>query len=184
MSAPLLSIEQFIERLNHFATLDFPVREVHRFLKDSSLAPEELRPYSFETIEGYARNLVHKSPEFELLVIVWAPEGASPIHGHEGEKCWSRVEKGELRFTNYRERPDANPFDLEMISQRIGGPGHLDGPADIHKVENLTRDPAVTLHVYSRPYEACDIYDMEQRCKLRRTLLYNSKYGSPVPVDN
>ena len=184
MSASLLSIEQFIERLNHFAMLEFPVRDVHRFLKDSSLAPDELRPYSFETAEGYARNLVHKSPEFELLVVVWAPKAASPIHGHEGEKCWSRVEKGELRFTNYRERTVLNTFDLEMISERIGGPGHLDGPADIHKVENLTREPAVTLHIYSRPYEACDIYDMEQRCKLRRTMSYHSKYGTPVPVDN
>ena len=179
MSAPQLSLEQFIEELKHFAMLEFPVREVHHFLKESVLAPDQLRPYSFETLEGYARNLVHKSPEFELLVVVWAPEGSAPIHGHEGEKCWTRVEKGNLRFTNYRERPNADSFDLEVISERIGGPGHLDGPADIHKVENLTSEPAITLHIYSRPYDACDIYDMDQRCKLRKTMSYHSKYGVP-----
>lgn len=166
--------------MNRFAALDFPVRETHEFLKSTILTPEQFQPYLFVASDQYTRNLIYKSSEYELLLIAWPAGQAAPIHGHEGEKCWARVESGELRFTNYREVPSGGSFNLKTLSERIGGPGYLDGPADIHKVENTSSQLAVTLHLYSRPFDACDIYEVESSRKLRKTLEYYSKFGKRI----
>jgi len=174
-------LEHFIEELHGFAARGFPVREVRQYLKGNLLPLNELQPYVFVAVEQYTRNLIYKSSEFELMVVVWSAGQAAPIHGHEGEKCWARVESGELLFTNYREHSAGDSFRLETISQQFGGPGYLDGPADIHKVENTSTQPAITLHLYSRPFEACDIYGIENHRKLRKRLGYFSKFGQRVP---
>ena len=173
-----LTVTEFVDQLNQFANQRFPVDEVHAFLQQSSLARHELEPYTFFDSDQYTRNLIHKSEEFELLAICWQPGQDSPVHGHEGEKCWSRVEEGRLRFTNYLAVPSEAFFDFEILSVNVGNPGHLDGPAEIHKVENAFDDPAVSLHLYSYPFEACEIYDLENHCTIRKTLGYFSKFGT------
>jgi hypothetical protein len=52
--------------------------------------------------------------------------------------------------------------------------GHLDGPADIHAVENRFDEDAVSLHVYARPYAECDVYDLEAGVVRRVELRYDS----------
>lgn len=172
------TVSEFVDQLNQFADQRFPVDEVHSFLQQSSLAPHELEPYTFFDSDQYTRNLMHKSEKFELLAICWQPGQESPVHGHEGEKCWSRVEMGMLRFTNYRAVPPGDISNFEILSVNVGNPGYLDGPAEIHKVENAFDHPAVTLHLYSYPFEACDIYDLENHCINRKTLGYFSKFGT------
>ena len=44
-----------------------------------------------------------------------------------------------------------------------GDKGFLDGPAEIHSVENIFNEPAVSLHIYAKPFDACDIYDLENK---------------------
>ncbi|MGH9341359.1 MAG: cysteine dioxygenase [Acidobacteriota bacterium] len=184
MKAADMTLGQFIEKLNEFAVEDFPVREVHRFFQDVSFAPGELERYEFYRDGQYTRNLIHKSKEFELLLICWSPGQAAPAHGHEGEKCWARVERGKLRFTNYFEKSSAGSVTLDVLSTEVGEPHYLDGPADIHSVENPFDESAVTLHLYSHPYEACDIYDLPNQRKERTTLSYYSTFGEiPRSVD-
>ena len=144
--------------------------------------PLSLQPYVSYRRERYTRNLIYKSDDFELLAICWNVGHKAPVHGHEGELCWSRVEKGMLRFTNYREVSE-KPLVLERLADPVaGGRGHLDGPADIHEVDNPepTGEPAVSLHLYARPYDECDIYDLVQGEKRRVKLLYDTMYGKPV----
>ena len=50
-------------------------------------------------------------------------------------------------------------------------------PADIHSVENITDEFATSLHVYAKPYDACDIYDMEKGTIDRTKLSYHSIDG-------
>ena len=49
----------------------------------------------------YTRNLVYRNNDFEILFLCWSPEQIAPVHGHEGEKCWAKVESGKLQFCNY-----------------------------------------------------------------------------------
>ena len=64
-----------------------------------------------------------------------------------------------------------------MIQELSCAPGFLDGPADIHSVENITGEFATSLHVYAKPYDACDIYDIEKGTVDRIKLSYHSIDG-------
>ena len=91
------------------------------------------------------------------------------------------MERGRLRFTSYREE-SRQPLRLVALGQAVeGGPGHLDGPADIHAVENPADlgEDAVSLHVYARPYDECDLYDPERGVVRRVRLQYDSTPPHP-----
>jgi hypothetical protein len=116
-------------------------------------------------------------------VICWDSGQAAPVHGHEGEYCWARVERGRLRFTTYRvDSEDPLVVTPTGPSVDVEAP-YLDGPADIHAVENPVEfgGPAATLHIYARPYDACDVYDLARGVRTRVTLGYDTIDGQPVP---
>ena len=151
-------INEIINKLKEFAQQNFPVPEVSSFLQNLNLNENELENYSFHKENFYTRNLIHKDSDFELMVICWPPNTTAPIHGHEGEKCWARVQEGQLQICNFEEI-SSDPLELKMIQELSCSPGFLDGPADIHSVENLSNKFAISLHVYAKPYDACNIYD-------------------------
>jgi len=119
----------------------------------------------------------------EILVLCWAEGSRAPIHGHEGELCWARVERGILSFTDYRE-VSRQPLKVTPVAPAfVGGRGHVDGPADLHAVENPPNfgEPAVSLHVYARPYDECDVYDLEEGTVRRVRLSYDSVPAGITP---
>jgi NitT/TauT family transport system ATP-binding protein len=152
---------------------------LQQLLGTTAIRPAELDGLARFAEGRYTRHLVHRSEDVEILVLAWPPGARAPIHGHEGELCWARVERGRLRFTAYRER-SRQPLRLEPLGPAVdGGRGHVDGPADIHAVENPAGGaPAVTVHVYCRPYEECDIYDLERGVVRRVRLAYDSVRGA------
>jgi hypothetical protein len=169
-------MDEFVERMRDLCVRGLPTDEVQRFLAGSRIEPASLDHYvRFET-GRYTRHLVFKNADVELLVLCWARGSRAPIHGHEGERCWARVERGRLRFTNWRER-SRQPLRLEPIGEAAEGEaGHLDGPADLHSVDNPAEwgEDAVSLHVYSKPYAECDIYDTAEGVVRRVRLQYDS----------
>ena len=99
-----------------------------------------------------------------------------PIHVHEGEKCWAKVQLGTLEICNYNMK-SKTPLRLEQI-EKINAPvGYLDGPADIHSVNNCFTDPAISLHVYAKPYDSCEIYDIKTNQINRLQMKYHSING-------
>ena len=150
--------------------------EMGRFLVTRQIEAASLDGFAQFVPGRYTRHLVHKDDNVEILVLCWARGAVAPIHGHEGEYCWARVERGRLAFASYREASRA-PLTLEPLGPAVeGGPGYVDGPADIHAVSNPTElgEDAVSVHVYCRPYDECDIYDTEQGTVRRVRLAYDS----------
>ena len=168
----------FIVGLDSLAKKNFPVSEVLAYLKASHFQEDLLEPYTFFSEKRYTRNLLHKRPEYEVLLLCWMPNQISPIHGHEGEKCWMRVESGELYFTNYVEKENASgEVTVEPLDSQVGGQGFVDGPAIIHRVANQTLKPAMSLHLYAKPFAQCDVFDEEKHLKTRIGLGYDSVDG-------
>jgi hypothetical protein len=175
-TARFITMAAFRDEIKDLVQHGFDRRDVHRFLTETRIEHGSLAQHvSFE--DGrYTRHLVYKSSAVELLVLCWPRGSRAPVHGHEGELCWARVERGRLRFTNYRET-SRTPLQVLPVGGAIdGGPGHLDGPADLHAVENPKEfdADAVSLHVYSRPYDECDIYDLAAGLVRRVRLRYDS----------
>ena len=175
-----LSMEAFLDGINDILGRGFATAEIHAHLQKTLIQPESLQRYVFFRPDRYTRNLVSKNDSFELLVICWNIGQQAPVHGHEGERCWSRVEQGSLRLCNYREISE-NPLAVQQVGEPYYGErGHLDGPADIHSVANPSTVPAVSLHLYSNPYDQCDIYDLDSNLKRRVRLAYDSIDGKLV----
>ena len=179
--ARFITLEECVGQLKALDAEGFDKARVESFLNDTLIEPASLTSNMVFSSDCYTRNLIHKCEGFELLIIGWEPGQRTPVHGHEGELCWARVEMGNLRFTSYREVSE-DPLVVEMIGSPIdAGAGHLDGPADIHSVENLksSGEPGATLHLYSRPYPEFDIYDLVKGEKRRIATRYDSVAGPP-----
>jgi NitT/TauT family transport system ATP-binding protein len=169
----VVSMPDFVARMRQLTSPAVDADAVQAFLGTHLIEPASIAPYLRYAAGRYTRHLVFKSAAVELLVLCWARGSHAPIHGHEGELCWARVERGHLRFTSYREL-SRNPLRLAPVGHPIDGrPGHVDGPADIHAVETVGEE-AVSLHVYVKPYDECDIYDLAQGVVRRVRLSYDS----------
>lgn len=180
--ARFVAVDRMVDDLKDLSARGFDPSEVRSYLEETLVAPENLDAYIHPCDEHYTRNLVHKDSDFELLVICWGSGHRAPIHGHEGELCFARVERGRLRFRNY-EMVSEDPMELHMLGEPLDGTvGFLDGPADIHAVQNPREfgAPAVSFHVYSKPYGECDIYDSDKGPRRRVKLGYDSLYGEPT----
>ena len=169
-------MESLIKKMKKFAERDFPVEEVSSYLIALDIPPNKLEKYCHFNNGYYTRNLVHKEQDFEILVVCWPGKQAAPIHGHEGEKCWARVQSGTLQICNY-EQKSLNPLSLKRVEKVLGGPNYLDGPADIHSVENLSSDYAISLHIYAKPFDKCDVYNIKDNKIDRLKMEYHSKFG-------
>ena len=175
-----MSMGDFVREVRSRSRGSIDPGEMSRFLHANRIAPASLDRYTRFSAGRYTRHLVHKDPDVEILVLCWAHGAAAPIHGHEGEYCWARVESGRLVFENYAEVSRA-PLRLDPVGGRIeGGPGHVDGPADLHAVTNPLEfgADAMSVHVYCRPYDECDVYEVAHGAVRRVRLAYDS-----VPPD-
>jgi len=170
-------LREFVDGLIQLSNQNFPVDNVTEYLKTHIIPFMELEPYVYLNQSGYTRNLIYKSPEFELLLLCWGPEQVSAIHGHEGEKCWMRVEEGVLCFDTYDENGQG---ELVKVSSHEGSKGFVDGPAIIHGVGNPEKIRAASLHLYARPFSQCDIYHLEGMSKEKKQLKYDTIYGKIV----
>lgn len=174
--ARYVSIKNFVDSLEEMAARGLDIGHTQAYLRETLIEPGALDPYVSYRPERYTRHLVHKSEALEILVLCWGTGHKAPIHGHEGELCWARVERGRLRFENFRLLSE-QPLALEPLGAPVDGAvGHVDGPADLHSVENLTAfgAPAVTLHVYTLPYDECDIYDLKRGERRRVRMVYDA----------
>ena len=169
-------INTLINDLKIFAKENFHVQTVSSYLTALNLSVEDLKIFNHRIENQYTRNLIHREPDFEIMLVCWPPGVSAPIHGHEGEKCWARVQTGKLNICNYKEL-SRRPLSLKKIEELNCCPGFLDGPADIHSVENVSEEFATSVHVYAKPYDTCEIFDIKQGTIKRIKMDYHSING-------
>jgi len=165
-----------IKSLQTFAKQDFPVNKVSRYIYKKNISLNSIKKYSFFSKNTYTRNMIYKDKNFEVLLICWNANQMAPIHGHEGEKCWFKVLKGELKIKNYKINSKI-PLELEQTETINAPPGYVDGPADIHSIINNSGKSVETLHIYAKPYNSCEVYDLESGKIKRMKMKYYSIDG-------
>lgn len=124
--------------------------EMLRLAEDVDLAELELGEYRCFSNEGYARNTVLKTDQFELVVICWQAGQRSTIHDHGESQCLYLVTGGTMTEEVYER---AGNGDARLTLTRDWGQGAItiaDGPT-IHRVCNHTDEDLVTVHLYSPP---------------------------------
>jgi cysteine dioxygenase len=125
-----------------------------------------------ERAGGYTRTCAFRNPDFELLLLNWAPGAASLIHDHGGQHCWMYVVDGKLDVEDFaRLDPGDVPgyAHIEGRGLRRLGAGEMDlrsGRFDLHRVSAESGTGAVSLHVYAAPLERFLVYDeVARRCE-------------------
>jgi hypothetical protein len=95
---------------------------------------------------------------------------------------------GRLQVENFRvihQDVDAGRCALEpadTVEINIAHPCAVDPLEPVHRVLNPRQfnERAVSLHVYSRPFDTCVVYSAEQGTCGEIRLNYNTMYGKPV----
>jgi cysteine dioxygenase len=184
-----IPITDFVTRLQSFPSSAFDgIDEIRAFLQEKPVDQESLSPYLTWNRQHYTRNLIDKTELYELIAICWEVGQASSVHNHRDQNCWMAAPIGKLVVENFRvgfENVEAGKCHLEASNQvelTAENPCAVDPREPVHRVVNPreTNQRAVSLHVYSRPFDTCVVYSPEQGTCGEIQLHYNTAFGKAV----
>jgi cysteine dioxygenase len=181
-----VAIEKFRGALRKFSGEAFDgTEEIRKFLQETPVDPESLAPYLTWDTQHYTRNLVDKTPLYELIAICWEVGQVSSIHNHRDQNCWMAVPTGRLLVENfhvvYQDIPGGTCkiTPTGTVEMTVSRPCAVDPLEPVHRVLNPREfnQRAVSLHVYSRPFDTCVVYSAEQDTCGEIRLHYTTEYG-------
>jgi cysteine dioxygenase len=168
------TIEQLIEALN-----DTEPSEQGSVLKRIEIPTADFEAYATWKSDGYTRNCIERTNEFELILLCWDAEAITPIHGHGGQDCWVYQvqgtvcekryahQEGQIVETNHMELPQGR---MTYMHDRMG----------FHSIINPTKKRSMTLHLYASPIDECRVYNPEKESFERVELSYDSAPGISI----
>jgi cysteine dioxygenase len=179
-------IDDFVAELRKFPEPAFiGTDQIIGFLENKPVAPDTLARYLTWDRQHYTRNLIDKTPLYELIAICWEVGQASSVHNHRDQNCWMAVPIGRLLVDNYRvisQKLETGTCQLESadtVEMNANHPCAVDPLEPVHRVYNPREfdQRAVSLHVYSRPFDSCVVYSAEQGTCGEIKLSYHTEYG-------
>lgn len=183
------NIQDLIDQLRAIPSASFTRQRVLEEIGRTVLDPSSLAPYAFFSPVHYTRNLIHRCDLFEVIALGWERGQESAIHNHHGQECWMGVPVGRLEVRNFRlldHDPGRRTCRLvPSIRYAIDPerPTAIDPEEPIHSVHNSPEfgGRAVSVHVYSLPFETCEVYDIVRHCYDVVRLDYTSRLGTLCP---
>jgi cysteine dioxygenase len=180
-----VKIDNLIEGLCEISDEHFTCDNVYRFLAEHPVDVDSISPFFFWSEKFYTRNLIYKDARFELMTLCWERGQVSRIHNHADQRCWMSVPVGRLRGQNFRavELDEAKGFckleetDAFDLSDCLAAKVELEEP--IHQILNLPEfsERAVSIHIYSKPFDKCLSYCRETNRFSEVPLFYTSIRG-------
>ncbi len=185
-SVNVVSIGEFVAELRTFSESAFgDIPRLREFQRRFVVRPDTLEPYLLWDAQHYTRNLIDKTPLYELLAICWEIGQASSIHNHAGQNCWMAAPIGRLLVQNYRtawEDIPAGKCQIEptdRIEMNVDTPAAVDPLNPVHRVLNPREfgERAVSIHIYSRPFDSCIAYSEDHQSCGAIKLVNTSEFG-------
>ena len=180
-----VSVEQLIDGLRTISDKDFTCDNVYDYLDQNPVEVDSIVRYFHWSPDFYTRNLIHKDDRFEMMAICWEPGQVSRIHNHSDQKCWMTVPVGKLRGQNFAvaEIDESKGYcklvetDAFEMSDCVAAKVELEEP--VHQILNLAEydQRAVSLHIYSKPYDSCLSYCRDTDTFKEVPLFYTSIGG-------
>ncbi|MGH9949386.1 MAG: cysteine dioxygenase [Pyrinomonadaceae bacterium] len=180
-----VSINQIIGGLCKIPDEEFVCEPVYDFLSANPVDIDSVQKYLFWNPECYTRNLIYKDSRFEMMAICWEPGQVSRVHNHSEQRCWMTVPVGRLKGQNFAVESideskglcklrETDTFELaECLAAKV----ELEEP--IHQILNLAEFDAraVSIHIYSKPYDRCLSYCRDTDTFKEVSLAYTSIDG-------
>jgi cysteine dioxygenase len=169
-----LSLERFIFETSRTGTQTMPCDQFRalalRLDLDDALVGAHVRFCD----DHYARNLICRTTQFELLVLCWKPGQASTIHDHAGSLNVTRVYSGDLTSRVFRRRDGGRGVSaaggaasgkrprgpVDLVDERLlagAGAATVDR-CEIHQLANESAEGLVTVHLYAPPLTDIVVY--------------------------
>jgi cysteine dioxygenase len=187
-SLGLVSIQGFVGQLRKMDEAVFGETEPLRiFLQNNPVDAESLGPYLNWDRQHYTRNLIDRTPLYELMAICWEIGQVSSVHNHRDQNCWMAVPLGRLRVENFHlvhqdvQGGLCQVKPLNTVEMNLEEPCAVNPADPVHRVLNPREyeQRAVSLHIYSRPFDSCVVYSPEQGTCGEIKLHFNTEYGKP-----
>src|SRR5437588_3778567 len=160
-AANTVPIETLVKGLRQMPDSIFgPTEPLRLFLRDNPVNPDSLAPYLNWDRQHYTRNLIDRTPLYELMAICWEVGQTSSVHNHRDQNCWMAVPIGRLHVENFHlvhQDLQGGTCRLEpsdMVEMNSANPCAVNPADPVHRVVNPREfnQGAVSLHVYSRPF--------------------------------
>ena len=159
-------IQNLISGLREIPDTEFVCDNVYDFLSTNPVDTDSISPFVFWSDKHYTRNLIYKDDRFEMMAICWERGQVSRVHNHSEQRCWMTVPIGRLKGQNfaveaidesrgYCKLIETDSFELaECLAAKV----ELEEP--IHQILNLAEfdERAVSIHIYSKPFDTCISY--------------------------
>jgi predicted metal-dependent enzyme (double-stranded beta helix superfamily) len=179
MDAPHLNLDAFIVEMSREPVSSLTHERLMHLTSRLSLSDDLVGSGVAFSSTTYARNLVCRTPFFELLVLCWRPGQASTIHDHAGALNAIRVLSGRLTSRLFARVEGAEPSKgpvAQTDEEHVPAGGRMIGldRNGIHQLANTSGEDLITVHVYAPALMELNVYsttaeDVERR-PLRFTL--------------
>jgi cysteine dioxygenase len=162
----IVKIDQLVSGLREMSDETFVCEPVYDFLSANPVDVDSITKFFHFSPKFYTRNLIYKDERFEMMAICWDKGQVSRVHNHWDQRCWMTVPVGKLKGQNfaveeideskgYCRLRETDSFELaECLAARV----ELEEP--VHQILNLPEydERAVSIHIYSKPYDRCLSY--------------------------
>jgi cysteine dioxygenase len=117
--------------------------------EDWKKCPQTCKPCYFRYVQQI--NIKYHNTVYDMIIISWGPNCATPVHNHPETGCIFKVLEGELVEELYDATKDE--FEpLKITSLKVGDTGYIDDSIGFHRVVNRSNKQAVSLHIYETGY--------------------------------
>ncbi len=190
-SVSTISIENYVQLLRHLPREAFDdVPALEQWTRQHAVDAATLDRYLVWDRQHYTRNLIDHTDLYDLMAICWEVGQSSSIHNHKGQNCWMSVPVGRLVVQNYRvifenvEEHRCEIVPTNSVEMNAGNPLGVNPEHPVHSVGNPREfnQRAVSLHIYSRPFDSCVVYSDEQGTCGEIQLHFHTKFGEPQRI--
>jgi len=190
--ASITTLNDLIEKLHQLFEDDVvDVDHVMQVFNSYKSNPAEWKKFAKFDRYRYTRNLVDEgNGKFNLMLLCWGEGHMSSIHDHADAHCFMKMLDGTLREVRFA-WPEENAQSEEISEMKTVGEhaletnqvSYMSDSLGLHRVENPSHvDRSVSLHLYSPPFESCQVFDQRTGKKAAAKVTFWSKFGERLPT--
>jgi len=192
LSVPKLeTLNDLIRELRKaFETDHVNIERVQDLMSSYKSNPREWIKFAQFDPYRYTRNLVDEgNGKYNLMLLAWAESQGSSIHDHANSHCFMKVLDGTLKESRFawpnEEGEEEETREMEKIGDTqltTNDVTYINDSIGLHRMENPSHSQtAVSLHLYSPPFESVLLFDQRTGHKTRGKVTFWSKYGQRTP---
>ena len=174
-----LSLSELIQVLKSNSCVISPSR-MQEILNRLVPQTEDIQRHTFFSETRYARNLVYKDRQCEIMVMCWNAGQRSSIHDHAGSLGGLKILQGELTECIFEKAANGMIKSLNSADY-TAGETRVEETSLIHQISNLQAEnrQAISVHIYMPPLVRMNVYSLEDP-SVKNVLPQYFSFGSGI----